>query len=84
MIIGRANDCYSNLKGAKNMVQDGEKKLPLNFRINELELGLKGWKDFKQAVRKTGRGFYNSSQSVVWGPPGGDPIELSGGYASPL
>lgn len=52
MIIGRTNDCYSNLKDTKNMVQDGEKKLPLNFRINELELELKGRKDFRQAVRK--------------------------------
>lgn len=42
MIIGRANDCHSNLKDTKNMVQDGEKKLPLNFRINGLELELKG------------------------------------------
>lgn len=75
MIIDRTNDCYSNLKDTKNMVQDGEKKLPLNFRINELELELKGRKDFRQAVRKTGRGFYNSSQNVVWGSSGRDPLE---------
>lgn len=69
MIIGKANDCYSNLKGAKNMAQDGEKKLPLNFRINELEFGIKRMKGSQTGSKEDGKKILQQFSKCGLGAP---------------
>lgn len=50
------------------MVQDSEKKLPLNFRINELEFKLKRRKDSDRQYRRWEEDSTTVLKAGVWYP----------------
>lgn len=51
------------------MAQDGEKKLPLNFRINELEFGIKRMKGSQTGSKEDGKKILQQFSKCGLGAP---------------